>query len=251
MLIASLKITPVEGQQLLLFWPHDTHSASSPSSGLQRASTRRCCRRRGGLSHQLGLWHVTAGDSSQESTEAFPEAFLRTGPQMAAEIHQTGAVCGLVRGNDHRLPRPMGCDMDGPSLLSLASVTGIDSPASLRHGHSWSAMRLPHTAHTTRPWRIHEFTRDFQLKDVWALPTPGGHDDFHRLVRQMAAGDPRGSSVLARTLWAIWWRLGKTLHGDPDPDRSRNLPTLRDRSPADLCDGPAGPEFDALPFRSL
>ena len=47
-------------------------------------------------------------------------------------------------------------------------------------------MRLPDTAHTSRPWRIHELTRDFRLEDVWALPTPGGPDDFPRLVRQMA-----------------------------------------------------------------
>src|SRR5919112_592732 len=35
-------------------------------------------------------------------------------------------------------------------------------------------MRLPATAHTDRPWRIHELTRDFRLEDVWALPTPAG-----------------------------------------------------------------------------
>ena len=34
-------------------------------------------------------------------------------------------------------------------------------------------MRLPDTAHTSRPWRIHELTPDFRLEDVWALPTPG------------------------------------------------------------------------------
>jgi hypothetical protein len=32
-------------------------------------------------------------------------------------------------------------------------------------------MRLPDTAHTSRPWRIHELTGDFRLEDVWALPT--------------------------------------------------------------------------------
>ena len=35
-------------------------------------------------------------------------------------------------------------------------------------------MRLPNTAHTSQPWRIHEITGDFRLEDVWALPTPGG-----------------------------------------------------------------------------
>ena len=39
-------------------------------------------------------------------------------------------------------------------------------------------MRLANSAHTTRPWRIHGLTRDFRLYDVWALPTPGGPDDF-------------------------------------------------------------------------
>jgi hypothetical protein len=28
-------------------------------------------------------------------------------------------------------------------------------------------MRLPNSAHTSRPWRIHELTRDFRLEDVW------------------------------------------------------------------------------------
>jgi hypothetical protein len=34
-------------------------------------------------------------------------------------------------------------------------------------------MRLPKTAHTSRPWRVHEFTGDFELEDVWELPTHG------------------------------------------------------------------------------
>jgi hypothetical protein len=31
-------------------------------------------------------------------------------------------------------------------------------------------MRLPESAHTSRPWRIYELTRDFRLEDVSALP---------------------------------------------------------------------------------
>jgi hypothetical protein len=31
-------------------------------------------------------------------------------------------------------------------------------------------MRLPNSVHTSRPWRIHELTRDFRLEDVWELP---------------------------------------------------------------------------------
>jgi hypothetical protein len=52
-------------------------------------------------------------------------------------------------------------------------------------------MRLPNTAHTSRPWRIHELTRDFRLEDRWALPTPGGPDDFPRLVQGIAGGRER------------------------------------------------------------
>jgi hypothetical protein len=55
-------------------------------------------------------------------------------------------------------------------------------------------MRLPNSAHTSRPWRIHELTRDFRLEDVWALSTPGGTDDFPRLVQLIASFDPSRSS---------------------------------------------------------
>jgi hypothetical protein len=51
-------------------------------------------------------------------------------------------------------------------------------------------MKLPNTAHSSRPWRIHELTRDFHVEDVWALPTPGDRDEFPRLVRLLAACRP-------------------------------------------------------------
>ena len=35
------------------------------------------------------------------------------------------------------------------------------------------------------------------------------------------------------------------------PASARGSPSLRDRLPADLRDGPSGPEFDALPFTPL
>ena len=114
-------------------------------------------------------------------------------------------------------------------------------------------MTLPNTAHTSRPWRIHELTRDFRLEDVWALPTRGGPDDFPRLVQRIASGDPsRGSSRAARTLWAIRWKVGELLGWDgADAGLGSRVPTLRDRLPADLRDGPSGPDFDAVPFSSL
>ena len=114
-------------------------------------------------------------------------------------------------------------------------------------------MRLPNTAHTSRPWRIHELTRDFRLEDVWALPTPGGPDDFPRLVEGIASGDPaQGSSRAARTLWAIRWKVGELLGWEgPEAGLGSRVPTLRERLPVDLRDAPSGPEFDALPFTSL
>src|SRR5215204_1362300 len=115
-------------------------------------------------------------------------------------------------------------------------------------------MRLPNTAHTSRPWRIHELTRDFRLEDVWTLPTPGGPDDFPQLVRLMASGERSqgGSSRAARTLFAIRWKVGELLGWDgPDAGLGSRVPTLRDRLPVDLLDAPSGPDFEALPFSPL
>jgi hypothetical protein len=114
-------------------------------------------------------------------------------------------------------------------------------------------MRLPSSAHTSRPWRIHELTRDFRLEDVWALPTPGGPGEFPRLVALAASLDPsRSSSAAVRALFAIRWKIGELLRWDgPRAGLGSRVPTLRDRLPADLREAPTGPAFDALPFRSL
>jgi hypothetical protein len=114
-------------------------------------------------------------------------------------------------------------------------------------------MRLPDSAQTSRPWRIHEVTRDFRLEDVWALPTPGGPDDFPRLVRIAASFDPSRSSFGAvRALFAIRWKVGELLGWDgPDDGLGSRVPTLRDRLPADLQETASRPEFEALPFSPL
>jgi hypothetical protein len=116
-------------------------------------------------------------------------------------------------------------------------------------------MRLPSTAHTSRPWRIHEFTRDFRLEDVWALPTPGSRDDFPRLVQWLASrNDPSRASASrsARALWAIRGKAGQLFGWDgPDAGLGSRVRTLRDRLPADLRAVPRGPDFRALPFTSL
>ena len=114
-------------------------------------------------------------------------------------------------------------------------------------------MRLPESAHTSRPWRIHELTPDFELEDVWALPTPGGPDDFPRLVAGIASGDPSGGSTgAARVLWAIRFKLGALLGWDrPDAGIGARVATLRDRLPPDLRDAPRGPDFRGAGFSSL
>jgi hypothetical protein len=114
-------------------------------------------------------------------------------------------------------------------------------------------MRLPGTAHTSRPWRIHELVDDFHLEDVWALPTPGRADDFPRLVQVATSLDPeRSASFAVRALFAIRWRIGGLLGWDsPGAGVGSRVPTLRNRLPPELRDRSALPTFAALPFLPL
>jgi Protein of unknown function (DUF2867) len=128
-------------------------------------------------------------------------------------------------------------------------------------------MRLPNTAHTSRPWRIHELAGDFRLEDVWALPTPGGPDDLPRLVRRFTAHDPReldargryvgdGSrgivSCASRAVFELRWKLGDLLGWDDrDSGVGRRVATLRDRLPAELRDAPRGPDLRSTPMTSV
>jgi hypothetical protein len=113
-------------------------------------------------------------------------------------------------------------------------------------------MRLPDTAHTSRPWRIHELTHDFRVEDVWKLPWRGGPEDFAVLVAMMASQDTsRSSSGAVRVLSAIRWKLGALLGWDvPHEGLGSRVPTLLARLPADLRDA-ARPEFKAPLFTSL
>ena len=119
--------------------------------------------------------------------------------------------------------------------------------------HEAIRVRLPSSAHTSRPWRIHELTRDFELEDVWALPTPGRSDEFHLLVEGFASAEPsRSASGPVRALFAIRWKLGEVLGWDgPDTGIGSRVPTLRDRLPADLREAGPGPEFEGLAFTPL
>lgn len=104
--------------------------------------------------------------------------------------------------------------------------------------------------HTTRPWRIHEIAKDFRVLDVWALPTPGGRDDFPRLIRLMRAFDPAGASAVVRGLFAIRWTLGRVFGlDDQETGLGNRVRSLRDRLPADLADKPT--DFDTYPFTPL
>jgi hypothetical protein len=113
-------------------------------------------------------------------------------------------------------------------------------------------VRLPDSAHTERPWRIHEIVPDFRLEDVWALPTPGGPGDFPLLLDGVAVLDPAGSSRISRMLFDLRWKLGELLGWDDERDGlGGRVRSLRERLPADLRDGPRGPEFRELPFAPL
>jgi uncharacterized protein DUF2867 len=114
-------------------------------------------------------------------------------------------------------------------------------------------MRLPNSAHTARRWRIQEIAPDFELEDVWELPTPGGPDDFPQLVQVVTSLDPsQGSSRAVRALFAIRWKIGGLLGwDDPDTGLGSRVPTLKDRLPEDLRNSPLGKDINALPFTPL
>src|ERR1700727_2471077 len=117
--------------------------------------------------------------------------------------------------------------------------------------HVTGQARLPNSAHSSRPWRIHELTAGFQLEDVWALPVSGEAGAFPALVQGLASGDPLRGSWSARSLWKIRWKLGELLGWDePETGLAGTASTLRERLPEDLLDA-RGPAFDTLPFTSL
>ena len=111
-------------------------------------------------------------------------------------------------------------------------------------------MRVPNAAHAARSWRIDDVVPDFRLEDVWELPTPGGADDFRRLVDIVTSLDPqRSASPVVRLLFAVRERLGALLRWDrPEDGVDGRVPTLRERLPEDLRHAP-GPAFE--PFRAL
>src|SRR3954467_8575459 len=108
-------------------------------------------------------------------------------------------------------------------------------------------MRLPDSAQTSQPWRIHELVPDFELEDVWALPTPGGPDDFPRLGGVLSSFDAERVSPIVRALFALRWKIGALLGWDGDAAGvGARAGTLRARLPSELPGGPDAPPFRAL-----
>ena len=128
-------------------------------------------------------------------------------------------------------------------------------------------MRLPNSAHESRPWRIREIVPDFTLEDVWALPVEGGAEDFEsaaradgplrpgprRLPRRPA---PSGISAIASAAGST--SAGSRPPADGGPDGAGKLPipgtsetSLAGRLPDDLRGTVADVEFGSLPFVPL
>jgi hypothetical protein len=114
-------------------------------------------------------------------------------------------------------------------------------------------MKVPNSTYTEQPWRVHEFTDDFEIEDVWLLPTPGGPDGLDRLVRQFTSDDDDEiSGAVIRALFKLRWKLGGLLGLDKeDGGLGSRVKSLRERLPDDLRDGPRGPEFQVVPFHSV
>jgi ketosteroid isomerase-like protein len=138
-----------------------------------------------------------------------------------------------------------------PNRLRTGEAPQMRLPNSAHEIHH--RRKLPTTAHTSRPWRIHEVAPEFEVEDVWALPTPGGPDDLPRLVSQAVSGDfPASGPLIVRFLWELRWKIGRLLGWEkPEAGLGARVASLRERLPADLRAAPTGPDFTDVPMTSL
>ena len=117
-------------------------------------------------------------------------------------------------------------------------------------------MRLPNSAHESRPWRIVEIAPDFRLEDVWALPARGGVEDFGALIEVMSSLDPANrGSVATRVLFSLRYRIGGWFGWD-DAARELAIPgdpetTLSARLPVDLRQTVENRDRGSYGFRPL
>ncbi|MER6947608.1 DUF2867 domain-containing protein [Nonomuraea sp. NPDC000554] len=115
-------------------------------------------------------------------------------------------------------------------------------------------MRLPKSAYTSHPWRIHEVTKDFSVEDVWSFRTPGaGPDDFPTMVAALQArAGLAQQSWLSRLLFDIRWKLGALLGWDePSAGVGARVTSLRDRLPSDVRDAPRGLDNENMPLKAV
>ena len=84
-------------------------------------------------------------------------------------------------------------------------------------------------------------------------PRPAGRTTSREAGRAgRRRGPGRGSSKVVGALFALRWKLGELLGWDDERDGlGARVPTLRERLPEDLRDGPTGPAADAVPFKPL
>jgi hypothetical protein len=169
-------------------------------------------------------------------THRFPGLAGNIDPVVDEFTATNARINGEGTRNEHRACRR-------PPARAIAPL-GPDTSA-----RAAGVMRIPASRHTSRPWRIHGIAPDFTVLDVWALPTPGGPDDFLRLVSLFASTDPsQGSGRASSLVWSVRERLGQVLGLDgPDSGIGERTPSLRDRLPADL-QGSTGPDIPNLPF---
>jgi hypothetical protein len=123
--------------------------------------------------------------------------------------------------------------------------------------------RLPRSAQTDQPWRIHEVVPDFRLEDVWGLPAEGGREEFADLLELAVSLEPGENSAPTRFLWQLrdrlgaWFGIGR-ITGAASGEPGERLPipgtsevSLAERLPAELRDTNADFNFGLLPFTPL
>jgi len=114
-------------------------------------------------------------------------------------------------------------------------------------------MKLQQSAHTDRPWRIHEIAPEFTVEDVWALPTPGGAGELPRLVKAVFGSSfPDEAPFIVRFLWEARWKIGRLFGWD---DKAGGLgarvASLRDRLPDELRTASSDCVVSTAPFSPI
>lgn len=191
------------------------------------------------------------------STKHLRRIEVRTSPPRRLGAAHPLAAIGLRGPLVLRHPRARVWEEERHPFLPARLLRPLYRPI-IRRGMQISAdrgqhLRLPDSEHYSQPWRIHEITGDFRLEDVWELPGTIAAGDFSRAVARIAALDLADSrSAAVRLLVSARLKLGALLSVDrPDAGVGTRVASLRDRLPADLRDGPAGPRPANLPGHSV